>query len=661
MAEFCFFTDHNLLNVQTSNAFGPVSSNPNTQYRLQNLHTATAPAPAYAIVQGEVLVQEVAADPTLVNIVLRPNKQPDLDLPKIEYIVYKGILKSSLISGATIAPQSTNDLTESLWQAQLSRNLKVEEATGSNPGDTPNANCLGINYTATGTAPFLATNDTPLDNAFFNDSADFQLPTVQKGWEIGTFSATGFGILIAFERIAHPHTFGLARELDSVLSVSPLSGSPTQVETFEHNHEKEAVLSYLDDAAFFGSFFTSKLDIKTGGTLQEKEGDDIYDLLLSKYLNKNAVYVDIRNEFNTSFDYYLNYGRNIHASFAQGAATATLNYYRDNWPILKLDVTDFASGNGTDKNHINFSMPQGANDVALIYFSKAFKGKRKFRKLRYKKKFEQSGFTSGFSQDFELITPNKAGGTTTPIAAYYQLIYVKKQSAANVATDFSPECSHYLDFAFPILQNAIPFKAMSGVVKYKSYDSLMYIDSFEYNGTDYMANVCIAEDDFNITLLAPPRCYLNGKNVNTNPISALVGEVVQNNGHFLDHLSDRLRKSVFATVEVTIGGLADKLVVQEERFGEFSNSIFNSYDPEYLSIIIEKGTFNGFTAQIVASSIELKYGVWLFVDSLLHTYDGTGLPVTEITLGLSGLEHSGGSILRKNLTTTVKVYANEHI
>ena len=319
MANFCFFTDHTLLNNQLDKVFGPTSTNPDTEYRIQNLHTGMSDLPAFAVTSGEILVQEVSTDPALVNIVLKPNNQPDFNFPRIEYIIYKGILKSSLIVGDEVAEELTNDLTESIWLAQNKRNEKIEAATGSNPGETPSANCLGINFTNAALSPYTADDDSPLHIAFFNEDSDFQLPSVRKGWEIGQFDSTSFGILIAFESISTPHSFGLARELDSIISVSPLGGVPTQVETFEHNHDKERVLSYLDDAAFFGAFFLDKIDVKIADEFEEKGGDDVYDLLISKYLNKNAVYISIYNEYNSSFrllpQLWANYKRFFHGGW----------------------------------------------------------------------------------------------------------------------------------------------------------------------------------------------------------------------------------------------------------------------------------------------------------------------------------------------------------
>ena len=659
MAKFCFFTYHTLLHTQVDKPFGPVVANPNTAYRLQNLHSGSSPLPAFAITQGEILVQEVSA--SLVNIVLKPGIQPDFDFPKIEYIIYKGVLKSSLINGTEVASEGTNDLTRSIWQAQNKRNEKVEAETDINPMETPNANCLGINYTDVASAPFEALDDSPLDLAFFNNSSEFQLPSVQKGWEIGEFDSSSFGVLIAFERIGQPHTFELARELDSILTVSALGGAPTQVETFEHNHDKEKVLSFLDDTAFFGAFYSGKLDVKIGAEFEEKSEEEIYDLFLNKYLNKNAVYIDLRNEFDTSFDYYLNYGREIKASFTDGGSTTTLNFYRDNWPILKLNLADFSAGNSSDRNFINLSLPQGSNSIGLVYLAKAFRDKRNFKKLRYKKKFEVFNFSGGSSDEFTLITPNKVAGETTSIANYYHLVYIKKQVAPNGASDFSPEKSHHVDFFFPIFSNSIPFQGTSGVVKYKTYDNLNHINTFDKDGLEYMASVCIAQDDYNFTFLASPKCYLQGPRVTVNPSLSLVGEEIRSNAHFLNHLEDKLKKTGFFKVDVVIGGSMDQLQIQKEKLGLFTTNIFDKHDPDYPIVIIEKNTFTDLFSLISASSIIPKYGVWLYFENQLHTTDDNDLPITEFTLGFSGLKHLGSNLSRENVTTIIKIYANDHI
>lgn len=656
MANFCFFTDHTLLNSQVNKPFGPTAANPNTEYRIQNLHSGTSPLPVFAITQGEILVQEVITNPLLVNIVLKPGVQPDFDFPKIEYIIYKGVLKSSLINGAEIAAEGTNDLTESIWQAQNKRNEKVEAETDINPMETPNANCLGINYADIASPPFEALDDSSLDVAFFNNASEFQLPSVQKGWEIGEFDSASFGVLIAFERIGQPHTFELARKLDSKVIVTTLGGAPTQVETFEYNHDKEKVLSYLDDAAFFGAFYSGKLDVKIGSEFEERSEEEIYDLLLSKYLNKNVVYLDVRNEFDTSFDYYLNYGRNIKASFTNGGTTTILNFYRDNWPILKLDLADFPVGNSSDKNFINLSLPQGSNNKGIVYLAKAFLDKRKFKKLLYKKKFKEVNF----SDDFTLISPNKVGGGTTPITSYFHLVYIKRQIEDNLSTDFSPHPKHYLDFIFQIFQNPIPFKDSTDVIKYKTYDTNIYSNTLSLNGEDCIANVCYTEDNFNITLLVNPKVYLNGPKLRVNNTKSLTGESIKDNGHFLDLLNGRLANSRFSKQEMILAG-EPEIFIEQQNSGLPTKNFFSINDPEYTSVLIKKSDFIDLFTNISVSSIQSKYGVWLYVENQENIEDDEGNPVTEITLRLSGLEYIGNNVSRKNLTTGIKLYTHGHL
>ena len=322
---------------------------------------------------------------------------------------------------------------------------------------------------------------------------------------------------------------------------------------------------------------------------------------------------------------------------------------------------DFAAGNSSDKNFMNLSLPQGSNDSAIVYLAKAFKKKRKFKKLRYKKKFEVLNYSVGFSDDFTLISPNKEGGGTTPIASYYKLVYLKNQTSPNPPGDFSPHPAHYMDFIFPYYNNPIPFQGTSGVVKYKSFDSCNYVNTLKVNGTNFISEPCFSEDDYNVTLVASPKCYLNGPKMRINPTTSLVGEELSGDGHFLDHLTAKLNTSVFARLEVTMDGSVDHLVIQQDRSDEFSDSVFNENDPEFLSILIEKSTYLSLNDQIVASSLVPKYGVWIYIDNILHTEDESGKPITELIIGLSGIEHMGSTVSRKKLSTVIKIYANDHI
>jgi hypothetical protein len=117
MADFFFFTDIDLLQSQPANkAYGPAGAVSGIEkFRVTSLHYSTGSPKAYAVCDGIVCVQQNTSNPLLVNLILKPNQNPDINFSTIKYIIYKGILKSSLVDGSgNIVVDTTNDLTESI-------------------------------------------------------------------------------------------------------------------------------------------------------------------------------------------------------------------------------------------------------------------------------------------------------------------------------------------------------------------------------------------------------------------------------------------------------------------------------------------------------------------------------------------------------------------
>ena len=116
-----FFTDIDLLQGQTgAQSFGAkVASNGNDIFQVTSQHSASASPKAYAVCKGKILVQPDEAEPLLVNIILKPEHQP-ANCPPILYYIYRGILKSSLVDGDIIIPDTDNEantLTKSINEA----------------------------------------------------------------------------------------------------------------------------------------------------------------------------------------------------------------------------------------------------------------------------------------------------------------------------------------------------------------------------------------------------------------------------------------------------------------------------------------------------------------------------------------------------------------
>src|ERR1041385_7838870 len=111
MSAFYFFTDIDLLNAQSSgDEFGKVFSDPDNKFHLTSKHSSSSPSNAYAMCKGEVAVIDIPnSSPQQVNLILKPSEQPKVNLPKIKYVIYRGILKSSFINGNDIAAANSND------------------------------------------------------------------------------------------------------------------------------------------------------------------------------------------------------------------------------------------------------------------------------------------------------------------------------------------------------------------------------------------------------------------------------------------------------------------------------------------------------------------------------------------------------------------------
>lgn len=203
-----------------------------------------------------------------------------------------------------------------------------QEAYQQMPSTEPAADTsLGLVYNPSATDPEFQLQDTDSLNEAFFAVNDIALPFAGGGMHIGDFDPSGdFGIIVIFEKIGFQPTFKLARELDSLLEFTALGASPTNAEIFQRKHKKEDVLAFIDAAAFFGAFFNSGLNVYEVGSFSEKSGDALYNDVTSKFLNKNKLYIDIRNEYDDSFNYYENYNDIIQWNLDNSTVLTDINY-----------------------------------------------------------------------------------------------------------------------------------------------------------------------------------------------------------------------------------------------------------------------------------------------------------------------------------------------
>jgi hypothetical protein len=446
MGKFHFFTDYDLLTAQSSTqAFGAAGMTTvlgvnYDQYRVTSLHTSTGTPRAYAICDGTICAQIDSVDPTLVNIILKPLDQPAINFVPIKYYIYKGIKLNSLVNTITneISDTSTMQLAISIRDSQAAWNTQYDVAHTNPPGttiDKASANSLGIHYTALASSPNQVLDSDGIDTLFYRENADFQLPNIQAGWSIGEFSTTQFGIEIVLDNIAYIPEVSLVRKFENYISVSQLPAVPTQAATFEHWHDKEECLIFMDAAAFYGSMFLSSVDItNSSNQTTTVTGDNIYSNLLDSFYNKNVSYIDLRNEFNHALNYYKNLDNQIEICF-DGTNFNSINYYNSGWPIVKVINTDLPTGNTTGLNIISIRLPKGDCAEPLLYIIQGYVKTVYEKELATEEKFVEVGdYSSTLLEEIRInLFNNISSGVTQLIAGYFRLKYILKEYDSSVS------------------------------------------------------------------------------------------------------------------------------------------------------------------------------------------------------------------------------------
>lgn len=663
MSNFFFFTDIDLLSAQTvSQRFGPVSGQESTQFRLCSLHSSTSDNRAIAVTNGQILVQQ-DGNADLVNLVLKPLGGTPFPFPKVVCIIYKGVKKSSLVTGSLIASSAYNDLTESIWSTQNALNSSIELISGSNPGTSPNTDTIGLNYAASASSPYAAEDSDSIDLAFFQNEGSIQLPTVDAGMHIGDFDSAEFGIEIVFEAIGHAVKFSNCRQLDHVLLVSALPGSPTQAQEFQHFHEKEEILNYIDPCAFFAAFLHVGINVTTSTSSPVKySGNDLYDNVLSKFYSKNVTYLDIRQQQGFSYNYYKQYGTNIKLALDATSSLSTQQYYGNNWPLLIIDNSSFPTTNtSSDKNIVRIAMPEGDNTLPLMYVLSGFFKRRNFKVKRGKRRFKELTVSGGYSSEIEIMVPNRDGlSSTAIICSYTQLRYLTRIDTSNpISTNGTVmKYQDYMDGLFAAFDIDSPFKGTADI-KFRQYEGEVYVDRLEDASIDYMGGVGKALESNLVTFYAFPEAF------RTSP-----------------------SKSIPAGIGIATGtysGPHDFMQLMEDRNSNVemikSNSVISSVDHDYIrSRSSSAFVLNPFAKESLDETVFIQltidqynailslrndqflasYRVFLGVTNKVSSTDDLGNPYTSFDLVLRGMEQVGTQIQAKEESTgiTFHTYGN---
>lgn len=648
MSNFCFFTEVDLLqNQSAAHAFGPVSGFVDHKFLVTSKHLASSDPKAFAVCDGVAFIQEIAGT-NKVNLILRPSQQTPFSFPKIKFFIYRNILKDSLINGNEIAPASTNDLTQSIWNSQIAYNA----TTGSSLN--PPEEALGID---------ISTNDE-IEKVFFRENVSYQLPVVKNGWSIGKFDKSGFGFEIVTESVGYDPLMSIVRISENILEVPPLASSPSPLQDFLHWNQKEVVLNYIDPSAFFGNFYNHKITCKKTTGNSTINGNAVYDELLKGghlsgndgvFFNRNKVYLDIRNEYNFSFNYLKNYGTDIQMAYDSVGALSTLNYYSDLWPICILH-NFFPSNTIGNSLTLRLSLPAGGGDNSSpsLYMSCGHWRNGYPKEPIGQYKLLDLTVSANQSNEVQLaISKHTSISTTTPISCYIKLKYFKRFSSGMTPLPSNGTVirqEHYLDNIFRPLSMRILFNG-SNHLKTRFYEEEAFIDMKETDDLDYIGKIGITDDGTNLIFTIVP----------TIMRSAYVSDFK------LPPITSEISRS-FADYH---GYLANKLFNKKVRKSKFD---FSGTDVTYLEIINDdegkadniehlqtEGIVTlGFNKQeftlISTSGFVSGLPIFLVMRNWQKGTDNVGQEYSRAEIGLLGFVTDGLNIEVGEVLSPIKVY-----
>lgn len=483
-----------------------------------NSETST-PHKAYAVCKGKILVQEDKDDASLVNIVLKPEMHSSNN-PAVKYFVYRGILKSSLYESDNSLKTNGNSVVS--W---IEKNIKE-----------PDKRILGVELTDDAKYG----DEAPIDNAFYNSDGVFELLTVPAGWCIGTFADNYIGFEIWLDTIGFNPTFSMIRNHETIIAVEQLPMNPTDGDISAHKAQKEQILNYMDPAAYFGNLYDDRIFVRNTNSEASRDGieysfekvkkENLYTQIIDKFLNKNVVYIDIRNEFNTSYNYFGNYG-NVLLKVLNNKNQPTPDdcyncYGNSDWPIIATIFTP-----SFDDGVVKIAFKKGDNETPLAYAAIGERGRTIAEKIAQgKTNFVDLTAENGDYTDnsvamvvpFRKNTAPNMENTYISVASYMRIDYLRRmkpktpnnqetQEPQEQQEPQTPENTENLpvwkqressaDLLFRPMDMKLPIENVTEGFVVKVYEDEVYIDVPEHQ-IDYMARMGIARDPDNTYLFA---------------------------------------------------------------------------------------------------------------------------------------------------------------
>jgi hypothetical protein len=659
--KFYFFTDPPLLSAQTpAQAYGPLSS---TSFRVtsNNSTSAAAVAPIIAVCDGMICVQKISA--SNYSIILKPKQQPPLGLPPIKYFIYKGVDPTSLVSGNSIFASADVPFTERV-------NAAWDSKGGANPFSN-SAGSLGLAFAANTTNPGAFEDDMPIDNFFYRPNPDFQLPEVKAGEKIGSFASATveIGFEIVLEKLGHIETIGSARSAETVITVPGVgltSATPDNYDHFLHWHQKETSLAYIDPCAFFGSFSENKVFIKSAAPeIKCDSAQEIYNTILKRFENKHKIYIDIRNDYGQSLNYFKDYDFDITLENVAGSTVALST--ATSWPQYRCELSDAATAGEVKGSffYTGLRLPKGQNNVPLVYLSRAFV--KQHKKLKQKDKVQHpsrvvNGALEPFIAPVKLSLPliKDGSGADQFCCGYFKINYYDyDRSQQPTLSSLAPSKEFYLNGLFRPLDMTQTILQAEGDLHFTIWHEEVLVSMVQFGGPIYIANIGIAKDAHHTTFFAFPENFVHTGASSKVPLNftSFVTAAETSNRLFIQKLFDAFKQKRLSREKLAVSTFVTDLdvIVLENAGFEFS-LLRKSEDPEdYVFIMFENAEFATLSS-IIAGGAVTPFPAFINQTMGDLLIDAKGKHFRKIVLDACGYQSSGASISKSNVALNKEVF-----
>jgi hypothetical protein len=423
-----FFTDHQNLPAQgVTGKYGPVAADPINKYNVTSLFQTTANLKAFSCQTGLLIVQQSKSNTSLVNVIIKPTEDLKIPFQRVAYYIYRGILKSSLISGVNIISKDSSD-----------KNELITRIYNAKPGsDSFAAGILGFDNNT-------LSDSTHIEGIFYSKSLLKPIKINEGEW-FGNFQTGNIAFEVIMEADKVKIDLGFVRNSTIQIDATGLSGAALQ-------KKKQEILGFIDPAAFWGLHFENGVTVSTYSANiknnTDQKGIALYNTIVSKYVTKNYVYLDIRSENGYSYNYYQNYTDGSANDFQLGYSDVnptTQKYETNGWPVIHIESSQTTT---LGQNSIRFNLRLNDNDKPIIFRQTNIKNKSLFTDIK-------SGTSVAWSKEVKILYPNVGSGASKSNVAYFiKILYFRQRSAtAKPAKVFRNEKYYHSAFCSVDLAN----------------------------------------------------------------------------------------------------------------------------------------------------------------------------------------------------------------